>query len=381
MYCTDYGSRFIAASSRCTTKPLSKLLTSCLNLIIQHYKEYNEGITRNSGANCFWIINNSTQVLNKLSKLNNTIAATHFDSFDFATLYTNIPHDLLGNCLDNLIKEAYRVRGATYISVGRFNAFWSDKLFKGHANITVDKLIEYIMFLINNIYVRVGNRIFKQTIGIPMGTDCAPLLANLFLFFYEYKYVKDKLKDNPKEARLVRHTVRYIDDLLTLNNPAFEQEIPNIYPPQLVLKKTTETPNKLSYLDICIQIQGRKFCSSVYDKRDAFKFHIVNFPYLDSNIPTKPAYGTYISQLVRIGRICDRYVDFLERHRILTTRLLKQGYKYDHLCSYFKRFSGKYKDIFNKFKITLKQHIKDGIPLPLNTVGRLNRMITVRGGL
>ena len=50
-------------------------------------------------------------------------------------------------------------------------------------------------------------------------------------------------------------------------------------------------------------------------------------------------------------------------------------------CSYFKRFSGKYKDIFNKFKITLKQHIKDGIPLPLNTVGRLNRMITVRGGL
>ena len=79
--------------------------------------------------------------------------------------------------------------------------------------------------------------------------------------------------------------------------------------------------------------------------------------------------------------VFDRYVDFIERHRILTTRLLKQGYKYDHLCSYFKRFSGKYKDIFNKFKITLKQHIKDGIPLPLNTVGRLNRMITVRGGL
>ena len=66
------GSGFIAASSSCTTKPLSKLLTSCLYLIIQHFKEYNEGITRNSGANCFWIINSSTQVLNKLSKLNNT---------------------------------------------------------------------------------------------------------------------------------------------------------------------------------------------------------------------------------------------------------------------------------------------------------------------
>ena len=156
-----------------------------------------------------------------------------------------------------------------------------------------------------------------------MGTDCTPFLANLF---YEYKYVKDKLKDNHNQARLVK---RYIDDLLTLNNPSFEQEIPNIYPPQLQLKKTTEAPDKLSYLDICLQIQREKFKTSVYDKRDAFKFHIVNFPFLDSNIPTKPAYGVYISQLVRIGRICDKYEDFKERHRILATRLLKQGYKYD----------------------------------------------------
>ena len=71
------------------------------------------------------------------------------------------------------------------------------------------------------------------------------------------------------------------------------QEIPKIYLPQLTLKKTTETPEKLSYLDICLQIQGRKFKTSVYDKRDTFNFHIVNFPHLDSNIPSKPAYTEY----------------------------------------------------------------------------------------
>ena len=61
--------------------------------------------------------------------------------------------------------------------------------------------------------------------------DCAPLLANLFLFFYEYKYIlKNKLKNNHKQATLFRHTVRYVDDLLTLNNSSFEKEIPNIYP-------------------------------------------------------------------------------------------------------------------------------------------------------
>ena len=78
MHKTPTGSRFIAASSSCTAKPCH----NCLNLIIQHYKECNEGILKNSGANCFWIINNSTQVLNKLAKLNNTTTAKHFDSFD-----------------------------------------------------------------------------------------------------------------------------------------------------------------------------------------------------------------------------------------------------------------------------------------------------------
>ena len=133
MHKTPVGSRFIAASSSCTTKPLSKLLTSCLNQIIQHFKEYNKGIIRNSAANCFWIIDNSTQVLY------DTTIATHFDSFDFSTLYTNIPHDLLLDCLDNSVKEAYRVRGATYISVGH-NFFWSDKACRGHTNITIENL-------------------------------------------------------------------------------------------------------------------------------------------------------------------------------------------------------------------------------------------------
>ena len=166
--------------------------------------------------------------------------------------------------------------------------------------------------------------------------------------------------------------------MLTLNNPGFEREIPNIYPHQLTLKKTTEAQDRVSYLDICIQIRARKFHTSVYDKRDGFNFYIVNFPHLDSNIPAKPAYGVYMSQLVRIGRICRDYCDFRDRHRMLTTRLLKQGYKYDKLCSTFKKFALKYKDIFNKFNSTIKQQVKEGIALPLNAIYRMDNWITTR---
>ena len=97
--------------------------------------------------------------------------------------------------------------------------------------------------------------------------------------------------------------MRYIDDLLSLNNTGFNQEIPNIYPPQLILKKTTETVDRLSYLHIQIDIINQKFRTTLYVKRDHFNFHIVNLPHMDSTIPTKPAYGVYISQLVRIRKI------------------------------------------------------------------------------
>ena len=87
-----YGYHFIAASASCTTKPLSKLLTHCLQLILKHYKGYCKGIERRTGVNCFWVINNSSEVTNNLDKLRHARA---LDSFDFSTLYTNIPHSQL----------------------------------------------------------------------------------------------------------------------------------------------------------------------------------------------------------------------------------------------------------------------------------------------
>ena len=68
MHKNPIGSRFIAASNACTTKPLSKLLTCSLKLVTKHFKQYCEGITRNTGINCFWIIDNAVEVLKKLKK-------------------------------------------------------------------------------------------------------------------------------------------------------------------------------------------------------------------------------------------------------------------------------------------------------------------------
>ena len=156
--------------------------------------------------------------------------------------------------------------------------------------------------------------------------------------------------NNGVRTKRFSDTVRYIDDLLTLNNNSFEEEIINIYPPELTLKRTTESNSRISYLDISISICNNKYVTEVYinyDKRENFNFNIVNYPYMCSNIPTKPTYEVYVSQLVRISRICDNYVSFVQRHQLLTKILIKQGFWYSKLSVSFKKFSRRHSMLFN----------------------------------
>ena len=95
-------------------------------------------------------------------------------------------------------------------------------------------------------------------------------------------------------------TYRYTDDVLSINYPYFENYLGQMYPPELEIKDPTESNTSASYLDLLLSI-GRdgQLRTSLYDKRDDFNFHITKFPILSSNIPSSPAYGVFISQLIQ----------------------------------------------------------------------------------
>ena len=129
-----------------------------------------------------------------------------------------------------------------------------------------------------------------------MGTSCAPLLANLFLYSCKVEFLRSMKKSNKKVAKAFNLTSRYTDDLISINNPRFKQFLKDIYQEELVVSETSESRIVVSYLDLLIDISNGDFVWSIFDKRDAFDFDIVNFPpALSGNIPTAPAYGTYIS--------------------------------------------------------------------------------------
>ena len=170
-------------------------------------------------------------------------------------------------------------------------------------------------FLVDNIFVVFAGKVFQQIIGIPMGTNCAPLLADLFLYSYEAEIIQSLLSAGRKRlASQFNFTYRYIDDVLSINNPAFENYLGQMNPLELEIKDTTESNTSASSFDLLLSIGwDGQLRTSLYDKRDDFNFHITNFPFLSSNIPILASLWCFISQLIRYARACSSYECFILR--------------------------------------------------------------------
>ena len=216
-------------------------------------------------------------------------------------------------------------------------------------------------FLVDNIFVVFAGNVFQQIIGIPMGTNCAPLLADIFLYSCEAEFIQSLLSTGRKRlASQFNFTYRYIDDVLSINNPDFENYLGQMYPPELEITDTTESNTSASYLDLLLSI-GRdgQLHTSLYDKRDNFNFYITTFPFLSSNIPSSPAYGVFISQLIRYARACSSYECFILTALRLSNKLLGQGYVKERLRSSLRKFYGRYGDLIKQYEAPLSRMLDD----------------------
>ena len=164
----------------------------------------------------------------------------------------------------------------------------------------------------DNIYVRFGEQLFRQMVGILMGTNCAHLLPDLFLCSYENEFLDKPIKEGKRKlAGKLSLSYHYIDDLISFNNKGFKEFIFDIYPKELTISETTESTSFAFYHGLLFtRDKSNNITTKLYDISDAFGFHIVNFPFMSSNIPSAPTYGVYASQLIRYARCCSNYSDF-----------------------------------------------------------------------
>ena len=301
-----FKERYIAGSSTCSTKELSIHLTKILSAVKEGQQKYCETVYSRSGITHMWILKKSKDLLDNL-KSRSFSQVSSIKTFDFSTLYTTLLHDKLKTRLKETIHKAFSHRnyGSKFVVLGYNSTYFSNKIHKGKTCYSEEQVISMLEFLIDNIFVSFGGTLFQQVVGIPMGTNCAPLLADLFLYSYESEFLQKLVKDKKiHEARAFNFTYRYIDDVLSINNSIFAEFLPLIY-------------------------------------------------------PASPAYGVYISQLIRYARASSNYSDFLKRHLHLRDRLLDQGYKKIRLIRSLKKFIFRYQYLVEIYSISAEKIISD----------------------
>ena len=173
-----------------------------------------------------------------------------------------------------------------------------------------------------------------------MDTICAPLVVDLFLFFYERDFMMS-LSDMQAIIYAFNTTSRYLDDILNINNVYFDNMVSQIYPSELKLYKANSSDSKTAFLDLNLSITNDIVSTKSF----------VNFPFLDGNVPPSTSFDVYISQLIRFAGASSHVADFNTRNKLLTQKLLKQGYQYYKLRQTVSNFYRRYYDLISKSKL------------------------------
>jgi hypothetical protein len=152
--------------------------------------------------------------------------------------------------------------------MGNIHSLW-DTILTTHTS-TMKQRLKVCLAFLKTIYTVFGDRVFQQYVSIPMGTNCAPLLADLFLYSYEAEFVKKLLQDQKQKQKIAmffKYTYRYIDDIQSINNHSFHNYVHLIYPNELEIKNTRESDISASCLDILLNIDSSgRVTTTLYDK-------------------------------------------------------------------------------------------------------------------
>ena len=181
-------------------------------------------------------------------------------TYGFSTLYTTLPNNSIKEKLNDLIEWSFEREGLPYLACNERNAFFTSEHQNRYKLWSCQNMCEALTYPLDNIFIRFGTKLYRHIVGIPMGTNFAPLIADLFLFCFERDLLAS-LSCN-KEAEIIQafnSTSRYLDDLLNIDNPYFEGIVGRIYPPELQFNKANASDTEAPFLGFHLSISNG-FC-------------------------------------------------------------------------------------------------------------------------
>ena len=218
--------------------------------------------------------------------------------------------------------------------------------------VTRERIMKWIKYLLEHLYVKVGDKIYRQEIGVPMGTSCSPFLANLTLFMFEFEWFSEQISRlrpwhlrRREQLMSLAFCTRYIDDLWNplVEETTFRAVTAQMYPEWLPLGEPEASGQEINYLDMSIKHNNNtsKWSSKLYDKREAMVakgLKLNKFPHPESMLTSRCKYGVITSQLHRYNVACSSKRAFMVSAVKLYSDYLDKGYSKRHTGRYFSSF-------------------------------------------
>ena len=155
-----------------------------------------------------------------------------------------------------------------------------------------------------------------------------------------------------------------MDDILNIDGVCFESMVSQVCPSGLRLGRANASDTEAAFLDLRLSISDGIVSTKIYDKRDDFDFEIVSFPFLGGGVPRSASCGVCVSQLIRFAGASGCVADFNTRNKLLTQKLLKQGYRYHKLRKTFSKFYRRYFGLVSGFQVGLGSLLRRGLSGP-----------------
>ena len=375
--------RFLAKSHDTTLTQLSTWMSKAFKMMMEVSEEIWRQLFLTVGIRTqgSWVINQTKQVRWRMSVMQRD-GLKPIDgaqqTYDFATMYTSMQLKDIEEKMHQYVDLVFGYQRSSKTSRGservlkmkrKGRSAWavkSDNQDDGAETkfVSAVRLKRWISYLLKRLFVKVGDKVMLQDVGLPMGTSCSPFLANLVLFMYEFEFFTGFIsKMRPYHEDLPNHSMhgahwllrrlsfctRYIDDLWNplVEKSEFQKIVKKIYPGWLKLGLEHEGES-VNYLDLTIWCTGDverrniKWHSKLYDKKlelVAKGLKLNKFPDPESKLSMRCKYGVITSQLHRYKVACSEVREFLKPAVKLCADYVTKGYAWNRIKYYFQRFT------------------------------------------
>ena len=381
------GMRFISSSNTSSMRSVSLMINRLLTQLLPGLDALFADVFQSVGIDAkwtqhSWILKNTAAAIPLINAWN-SIYASHsaplprLYTYDFERLYSNIPSgdmhakimQVVGKIFASHSQHAgikvWEAAPAVWLTASQMPARDSDRHGTGYAGnffiYDLETIAEFLRHLLDDMYVRFGDQLLRQVMGTPMGTNCASLLANFYLAMYELAFLENLANlatdtTNPQAKQTqAKHilksflmTGRYIDDLLSINNPylkfllytsqtLFYHDLHGIYPDTLLLK-CAHSGTEVPFMDISIRPSGRgsRLTTVLYDKRrhePLSSLFIIKYPHMSSNISETAKFNIITSQYHRFLSIILSKDNFVASMADVIMTLSSKGYPIHELLT------------------------------------------------